>query len=138
MLQYLTFVSRGFDRAGESQLNRSRPLAFRFEDRIAPSRWKLLDDVLPDLYQFCAVLDQVVRSEAVGRGDVARDGVHVASLFDGEPGRNKGPASLGGFDDQDAMGEAGDDAVAERKILPGRRRPRGELGDEPAALDEPA
>ena len=64
--------------------------------------------------------------------DSARQGKDLASLFHRVARRNQSARTLGGFNDDDAETETGDDAIALRKSTRKRRRARRIFADQRA------
>ena len=68
--------------------------------------------------------------------DAAGHGEHLAALLHGVPGGNQRPGALGGFDDDHAQAQAGDDSIALRKRAGKRRRARRVFADHCAVQND--
>src|SRR5690606_9016236 len=78
-----------------------------------------------------AFLDDFVAAIAHGGVESAGDGHGFAAvLFDAEAGGDEGAASAGGFDDEDAEREAGDDAVAPGEVFGDGRGVHGQFAED--------
>jgi hypothetical protein len=83
------------------------------------------------------VTDEVVRALGARVERRTRNGEHLASLLEGETRRDQRSRAPGRLDDDDAVGQARNDAVTARKVAAARLPPHRHFGqNRPARLDD--
>ena len=108
----------GFFRLVELQLGRMADrltVAVAGKRRGRGQRAQLLQHVIDRFDQLRAVANQAVAAARRAAIDAAGHGKHLAALLHGVPGGNQRAGALGGFDDDHAQAQAGDDPVPLRK-----------------------